>query len=170
MSTEEQESFISRWSRRKRKAREQARSETPGKQATLQTPVELPPVEQLTPESDFSGFMDARVEDSLRRTALKKLFSDPRFNVTDGLDDYAEDYSTLEVLPASLVDRLRHARRTLRGPDPNESRTTEMSVAGQANDAPEESLVEPQELANSGSGSDDTRSTKDSDEKEERNG
>jgi len=170
MSTEEKESFVSRWSRRKREARGQARSETPVNRADPKALAELPPVDQLTTESDFRGFMDSRVDDGLRRTALKKLFSDPRFNIPDGLDDYAEDYSALEVLPASLVDRLQHARRTLRGPDPDEGNTTEMQIAEQTNGQSEASIEEPQQTANSGSGVNGSSSPEDSDEKEERNG
>ena len=64
--------------------------------------------------------MDPRVDERLRRLALKKLFSDPRLNIVDGLDDFAEDYTLLEDLPQELVAKLEHARSTLRRPDPEE--------------------------------------------------
>jgi len=77
--------------------------------------IELPPIDELGPNSDFQGFMDPRVDDSLRRAALKKLFSDPLFNVTDGLDVYAEDYTKLESMTPAMVAGLKHARGLLFG-------------------------------------------------------
>ena len=66
--------------------------------------------------------LDRRVDDRLRRLALKKLFNDPRLNIVDGLDDFAEDYSLLEDLPQEMVAKLEHVRRTLRRPDPEEEK------------------------------------------------
>lgn len=61
----------------------------------------LPPLDELTPESDFSGFMDKRVPDFLRRQALRKLWlSDPAFNLIDGMHEYGEDYSMMAQLAA----------------------------------------------------------------------
>jgi len=114
---DEEEPFLSRWSRLKQDARsEPAAPSAPGAVGDAPLP-ELPPVDRLDFDSDFSGFMDKRVDERLRRLALKKLFSDPRFNVTDGLDDYAEDYTLLEDLPKEMVERLQHARRTLTAGD-----------------------------------------------------
>lgn len=115
---EDRESPLARWSRLKRASSEAAKAPAPAPKGEGAPLPELPPLERLDHESDFSVFMDRRVDDALRRLALKKLFSDPRFNATDGLDVYAEDYSQLEDLPQELVDRLAHARRTLRGPEP----------------------------------------------------
>src|SRR5690349_2198154 len=53
----------------------------------------LPPIESLTSDSDFSVFLGPKVDPGVRLAALKKLFSDPRFNVMDGLDVYIDDYS-----------------------------------------------------------------------------
>lgn len=77
--------------------------------------IELPPIDELGPDSDFQGFMDPQVDDSLRRAALKKLFRDPHFNVTDGLDVYAEDYTNLESMTPAMVAGLKHARGLLFG-------------------------------------------------------
>ncbi|MAN80957.1 MAG: hypothetical protein CMM77_05130 [Rhodospirillaceae bacterium] len=61
----------------------------------------LPALEDLTPESDFSGFMDKRVPDFLRRQALRKLWlSDPAFSLIDGMHEYGEDYSMMAQLAA----------------------------------------------------------------------
>jgi len=123
------ERFLSRWSRRKRRARAETVSKSPAKAQESQPAPELPPLDQLNYESDFKAFMDKRVDDGLRRLALKKLFGDPRFNVTDGLDDYAEDYSALEDLPAEMVDLQRHAQRILRGQEPDGRAETATSKA-----------------------------------------
>lgn len=118
---DDKERFLSRWSRLKRKAREEPAQTAPTKPEAPQPAPELPPLDQLNFESDFKAFMDKRVDDGLRRMALKKLFTDPRFNVTDGLDVYAEDYSALEDLPKEMVGLQQHARRILRGPEPDDA-------------------------------------------------
>jgi hypothetical protein len=114
------EPFLSRWSRRKRAARaapvEPAaapKAEAPARPATPAP--ELPPIDSLTPDSDFSVFMHEQVDEKLRRAALRKLFSDPALNVVDGLDDYAEDFNQLEALASGAAAGLEHAKRTLFG-------------------------------------------------------
>jgi uncharacterized protein DUF3306 len=110
---EEKEQFLSRWSRLKRenenklpeKRQESASNETPA-------PV-LPPVEQLTPESDFTGFMHPKVEDALRRAALKKLFSDPHFNLPDPFEPYSGDWTVGEPISEEMLATLNQARTLL---------------------------------------------------------
>src|SRR5262245_20094143 len=116
---------LRRWSRRKLEAvRESEAKESPGAvppapeppaAVTVQAdaapppdavPPELPPVESLTAESDFTAFMHPKVDEGLRRQALKKLFSDPRFNVMDGLDVYIDDYTKPDPIPPSVLERL----------------------------------------------------------------
>ncbi len=123
------EPFLARWSRLKRERVdvEQAPAPAPVSSAAAPKPSdakaadaplpELPPIDQLTPDSDFRPFMDPRVPEALRRVALRKLYSDPHFNVQDMLDDYAGDYTMLEALPAGMAGKLAHARRTLLGQD-----------------------------------------------------
>jgi hypothetical protein len=53
----------------------------------------MPPLDSLDKDSDFSVFMSPGVSDQLRNLALRKLFHLPAFNVTDGLNDYDEDYT-----------------------------------------------------------------------------
>src|SRR5690606_24143638 len=50
--------------------------------------IESPPIDSLTPQSDFSPFMQAGVDAATRNAALAQLFRDPHFNVMDGLDVY----------------------------------------------------------------------------------
>jgi len=127
------EPFLSRWSRRKRASADAAPAPKLPAQAEGPPP-ELPPIDSLTPESDFSAFMHKQVDEKLRRAALAKLFSDPAFNVVDGLDDYAEDYTQLETLADGVAATLEHAKRTLRGGDAEPEMETEPETLAQAED------------------------------------
>jgi len=110
-TTEAPEEFLSRWSRRKQQAREQQAAPpaavTP---ATQDKPPELPPVEGLNMDSDFRGFLHPKVDESLRRAALKKLFHEPHFNVMDGLDIYIDDYSVSDPIPDAMLKTMKHAQ------------------------------------------------------------
>lgn len=109
------ESFMHRWSRRKLETTGAATVPEPvgtdQRQSDDHDPaggsddpqvradaVELPPVESLDADSDYSGFLSPEVDEALQRAALRKLFHMPGFNVTDGLDDYAEDFTSFEPL------------------------------------------------------------------------
>src|SRR5258706_14489887 len=90
--------FWARWSQRKQEAREAPPAAAPADEV-VDTPVpELPPVDELTPQSDFSAFMHPKVDADLLRAALKKLFSDPHFNVMDFLDSYYDEYMTYDPM------------------------------------------------------------------------
>lgn len=111
------EDFVSRWSRRKQQARtEEAKpveaTASPA-DSEARPPEPLPPVESLTPESDFTPFMQPKVDESLKRAAMKRLFSDPHFNVMDGLDIYIDDYSISEPIPPSMLKDLKQAQNIL---------------------------------------------------------
>ncbi len=109
------EAFLSRWSRLKKTGGEAEpvsppivpplETEIPVVPAAQNAPVleeisqNLPPIESLTPESDFTAFMQPKVSDALKRQALKKLFTDPHFNTMDGLDVYVDDYSVSVPIP-----------------------------------------------------------------------
>jgi hypothetical protein len=90
--------------------------------APPQPPAPLPPVESLTPESDFAPFLREGVEEAVKRRALKTLFQDPRFNVMDGLDVYIDDYSKPDPLPEGWLEKLNQVARLgdYREPDPQE--------------------------------------------------
>jgi hypothetical protein len=107
MATDEKkEAFLDRWSRLKRDSVEEKKEEDSPKPA-------LPPVDKLTPDSDFTGFMHPKVEDALRRVALKKLFSDPRFNVADPFEAYSGDWTGGEPIPEEMLATLNQAKRLL---------------------------------------------------------
>ena len=116
MAEEKKEAFLSRWSRLKKKdAQPPAKAETPAPA--------LPPVENLTPESDFKDFMHPKVEDALRRLALKKLFSDPHFNIPDPYEAYSGDWTGGEPIPPEMLATLEQMKAMLKQPEPPETPT-----------------------------------------------
>jgi hypothetical protein len=70
----------------------------------------LDDVALLGPDSDFSAFMAQGVDKKVRALAMKKLFTDPHFNVMDGLDTYIDDYNRADPLQAALLASLQHAK------------------------------------------------------------
>ena len=72
------------------------------------TDADMPPLESLSADSDFTGFLSPKVSESLRRAALRKLFHGEGFNVIDELDDYAEDFTTFEALGDIITADMRH--------------------------------------------------------------
>ena len=128
--------FLSRWSQRKADVREGRAVDEPAafastSSATVSSAVEsaIPPtttspatasastdapaplptlddVQQLTPESNFAAFMSRKVAPEVKNAAMKKLFSDPHFNVMDGLDIYIDDYSQPDPLPAGMLQQM----------------------------------------------------------------
>ena len=128
------ETFLSRWSRRKQAARDGradadepeskapasntpapadsavARADAP---AEAKAPLDLPPVESLGKDSDYAPFLRDGVPDDLRRQALSRLWaSDPTFAAPDPLDLYnldfrapaAEAVATLFQVGRGMVD------------------------------------------------------------------
>jgi hypothetical protein len=113
MSGEKQD-FLRRWSRLKREAA--AAPSFPVEKSVEDKPVQLPPIDSLSFDSDFKAFMHSKVEDAVKRAALKKLFSDPRFNVMDGLDTYIDDYTKAEPISEELLARIEQVREQLLAP------------------------------------------------------
>lgn len=128
--------FLRRWSRRKRAAAVASRAPTP---APTRAPSAMPALESVTFESDFAAFMHAKVDEGVRRAALRKLFGDPRFNVMDGLDIYIDDYSIEDPIPAAMLEQLEHAKATLLAAKPEEEKedaTTGAASLPEADGAP----------------------------------
>ena len=109
---EEKEKFLSRWSRLKRENENKLPEKKEGASEETPAPV-LPPVDKLTPESDFTGFMHPKVEDALRRAALKKLFSDPHFNLPDPYEPFSGDWTGGEPISEEMLATLNQARTLL---------------------------------------------------------
>jgi hypothetical protein len=133
---EEKEKFLSRWSRRKNESKD-----PPQKTEEAPAPI-LPPVDKLTPESDFTGFMHPKVEDALRRAALKKLFSDPHFNVPDPFEPYSGDWTVGEPISEEMLATLNQARTLLF--DNDEKKNEEQQAAEKQNGATPSSEDKPE--------------------------
>src|SRR5439155_6906309 len=134
---------LKRWSERKLAAAREAKVAPPSDappavvQPTSEPAIspaaaapELPPVDSLTFESDFTAFMKPDVDESLKRMALKKLLHDPRFNVMDGLDTYIDDYSKPDPIDPDVVKQLMQARYIFNPPQ------TRVTDAGFVEDVP----------------------------------
>lgn len=162
----EEEGFGSRWSRRKLDAQKQqqnllVQSET---EASVDQPVltdaDMPAIESLTEDSDYSGFLSPEVSEELRKQALRKLFLGSGFNVCDGLDDYDEDFTSFAKLGDIVTADMRHqmeveARKKLALDDNVASRkqeTVNNQIPTHEQDvyttAAEENQLEPQLIAN----------------------
>ena len=114
------ERFLARWSRRKGDEREHARkpadepdepdeaAEAPdsGEQPAEIAPEDLPDIDSLHKDSDFTVFMQDGVPEALKRRALRKLWTtDPVLACVDGLNDYDGDYGTLLEKGAEAMRR-----------------------------------------------------------------
>lgn len=125
--------FLSRWARRKAQVKRgpAPADEPPVASSSLQplvpavrqqtplpppneAPADPPPtlgdVAELTPASDFSRFVTPSVDNSVKQAALKKLFTDPHFNVMDGLDTYIEDYGRPDPIPPAMLRQLAQSK------------------------------------------------------------
>ena len=136
MSDEEdkERNFLKRWSGRKTVERdlkssdqveiseqsEVAVSGELGEVADKDVPVpdDLPDIDTLNKDSDFSLFMRKGTPEHLKKLALRKLFnSDPAFSVLDGLNDYDEDYSMIGMVAEAVSTRYKPGRGMV---DPDE--------------------------------------------------
>ena len=105
----------------------------------------LPPIESLTIDSDFSGFLKPKVDEALKRQALKQLFRDPHFNVMDGLDTYIADYSQPDPIDPEIVRQMVQGRYIFDPP------ATRINAQGFVEDVPPEEVAgapaEPDEVS-----------------------
>jgi hypothetical protein len=144
MATTDDDNFFSRWSRRKVQVRtgEPLPPEPPPPVAVVAPaavvapvvpvapvvaePPEAPPaltlddVARLTPESDYSAFVARSVSPDVRNAAVKKLFTDPHYNIMDGLDIYIDDYSQPSPLSMADMAKMVGAQFLKLVDDPNE--------------------------------------------------
>ncbi|MGA0960386.1 MAG: DUF3306 domain-containing protein [Burkholderiaceae bacterium] len=109
----EGESFFQRFSRRKVEARqEEEKLNAVAVEEVVQEPEltdeDMPPLESLNEDSDYSGFMSSKVSETLRKAALRKLFHSPQFNVISELDEYAEDFTKFELLGDIVTSDMKH--------------------------------------------------------------
>ncbi len=73
----------------------------------------LPAIDSLNVASDYTPFMARDVAPELRNQAMKKLFTDPHYNIMDGLDTYIDDYGKPDPLPEGWL-QLMNQSKTLR--------------------------------------------------------
>ncbi len=128
----EETGFLSRWSRRKAQVRQGVAPVEPAAPAPVAPVAVQPPpqavaeqpagavvpaeplptlddVAALTRDSDYTRFVGRSVQPEVRNAALGKLFSDPHFNVMDGLDTYIDDYGKPDPLPAGMLRKMAQA-------------------------------------------------------------
>ncbi len=154
--------FLSRWSRRKADVREGRPLDEPKPVPFTVSAEACPPqvvmptlapdsdevaqpqpaptlvdVQQLTPESDYTGFMARGVTPDVKNAAMKKLFTDPHFNVMDRMDVYIDDYSQPDPLPLAMLRQMTSAKTLNLFDDDEESKVVAQSVPAENNSNPE---------------------------------
>ena len=119
-------SFVSRWSRLKHETEhntEKTATEKIAAEKVVETGVlneqqqssveiltdeDMPDLETMTADSDYTGFLSPGVSDGLRKLALRKLFHSDVFNIRDGLDEYDGDYTQFEKLGDIVTSDMQH--------------------------------------------------------------
>ncbi len=72
---------------------------------------DLPPVDGLGKDSDYTPFLEEGVPEKLARAAMRKLWSsDPIFAFRDGLDDYDEDFTIIETIVKAVTSKAGKAK------------------------------------------------------------
>lgn len=136
-----EEGFISRWSRRKHADRAASNDVVSEMQSVDAVPFieeselpgddDMPPIESLDEDSDYSGFMSPKVSEGLRTLALRKLFRGQTFNLRDGLDDYDDDFSSFaklgNVVTAEMRRQMERMKRSQQGDVPQADTTVSES-------------------------------------------
>ncbi len=157
---EPEEGFYARWSRRKSSPeRREADADGVGEEpvadgrepdagaeasgadadaAPVKTDTDMPPLESLDENSDYTGFLSPGVSENLRRMALRRLFHLPQFNVRDGLNDYDEDFRIFEPLGKIVTADMKYhterqaaKARELLGDDVDAETRSEVPLAAQ---------------------------------------
>jgi hypothetical protein len=71
----------------------------------LDEPVDLPDIETLEKDSDYTPFLAEGVPEAIRKLALRKLWaSDPVLANIDGLNDYDEDFTIIEAIKTFVAE------------------------------------------------------------------
>jgi hypothetical protein len=195
-----EEGLVSRWSRRKAEVAEHAEQEIldtisdnqssgelvahldpdpakddPGQTETSQEKVltdeDMPAIDSLTEESDFSMFMSPGVSETLRKLALRKLFSGASFNIRDGLDDYDDDFRSFAALGDIITCDMKHQmeleEERKRKQEEAEAAAAEEAKGGEESDEPVDKEIETSDLAQTGADTETNRESGDRDEIEQ---
>lgn len=78
--------------------------------AQAETAPTLEDVLKLTQDSDFSAYVKPGIDPEVQKAAMQKLFSDPRYNIMDGLDIYIDDYSKPDPIPLEMLKRMNQSK------------------------------------------------------------
>lgn len=79
-----------------------------GREERIKTDDDMPGLDSINEGSDLSDFFSPGVSEQLRNQALRRLFRTSKFNVTDGLDDYNQDFRNFELLGDMVTSDMRH--------------------------------------------------------------
>ncbi len=127
------------------------------REAEEKTPVELPPLESLDDDSDYSMFMSEEVDEKIKKLALRRLFKAAIFNVRDGLNDYDDDFTTFEELGDIVTSDMKyHAERKKAEEEARRKLEAESQATEESQDI--------ETLASEDSEADDVQETLDSEE------
>ncbi len=150
--TDAADGFVSRWSQRKARVQSGAADVAAAPQPAPTDAVAVPAVHAetrpspevpsaplptmddvalLTRGSDYSRFVGPGVDPGVSNAAMKKLFSDPRYNVMDGLDTYIDDYGRPDPIPLSTLRQMSQSKMLgLFAADEDEECAPPASIAG----------------------------------------
>ena len=156
--------FLSRWSRRKTQVRDGAPAIDQAPEAAViavpavdvavavavtvddpappptAEPSDPPPtledVARLTADSDYTRFVARGVPTGVKNAALKKLFTDPHFNVMDGLDIYISDYGQPDPLPPGMLEQMFQSRALGLFPERDAAELAAAEAAARTDPAP----------------------------------
>ncbi len=160
--SEKDEAFLGRWSRRKRAGGAGRGGEAPAEQrpvapdasaeeaseaATSKTPDEvtadLPDIDSLDKDSDFTPFLREGVPEHLKNLALRKLWrSNPVFANLDRLNDYDDDYT--QMFTAAVAKTVKTVFKVGKGVAEPDEEAAEAAGATPADDGaavPEDGAV-----------------------------
>jgi hypothetical protein len=70
----------------------------------------LEDVLKLTKDSDYSAYVKPGIDPAVQQAAMQKLFSDPHYNIMDGLDIYIDDYSKPDPIPLEMLKQLNQSQ------------------------------------------------------------
>jgi hypothetical protein len=96
----------------------------------------------LSHESDYSRFVASGVDEGVKRAAMRKLFSDPHFNVMDGLDTYIDDYGKPDPIPMAMLRQMNQSK-ILRLFEVEEQAEEAKQIGALENPAPIDETVTP---------------------------
>lgn len=154
----ESESFLERWSKRKAEARTGAKSDEDQEQAEAKSlpdaePEEialedLPPIESIDASTDLTHWLRKRVPEAWRQAALKRVWvSDPAISQFTGLAENSWDWNAPDGVPGfgplNPADNVAQLLERVIGqmPSVDTSKAVMSAVAPDKKPAPEKSSV-----------------------------